>query len=238
MGTANNTYDGDVSYATDRRELSKKTDLRVIRTRRSLWEALVKLVEKRSLDEITVGEITRNAMVNRATFYRHYEDKSDLLERGTAEILTDLAARIRPAAAGVDTRDFDSARYGLKIVLDHIADHAEFYRIMLISDSGWGVRAGIQDVISSFLMQKILSAHVVDRPSLVPDNVTTRVVTAMIVGLVTWWIEQRQPVSKEDLIEYYIKLTVLGPYRCLGFDAESVAQAAKNLHPSADQVAR
>jgi hypothetical protein len=47
----------------------------------------------------------------------------------------------------------------------------------------------------------------------------------MIVGLTTWWIEEGRPVSRDELIEYYLKLTVLGPYRCLGFDARSVPEA-------------
>ena len=221
MGKANNTRDGNVSYATNGDPMSKKADLRVIRTRRSLWEALVKLVSARRIEEITVGDITRNAMVNRATFYRHYEDKEDLLERGTAEILTDLAARIQSATVEGAGGDFDAARHGLQMVLDHVSEHAEFYRIMLGSASGWRVRAGISDVVGSFLLRKIGSAGVADRRSVVPDEVTTRVVASMILGLVTWWIEEGRPVPRDELIEYYLKLTVLGPYRCLGFDAAS-----------------
>jgi AcrR family transcriptional regulator len=176
-------------------------------------------------------------MVNRATFYRHYEDKSDLLERGTAEILSDLAERIRPTPSEEDRKDFDSARHGLGVVLDHVADHAQFYRIMLASESGWRVRTGIRAVVNEFLLQKIGSAHFAERRRLVPDLVTTRVVTSMIVGLVTWWIEERQPVSKDELIEYYLKLTVLGPYRCLGFDPGSVPEARENGWTAHDQEA-
>ena len=53
-------------------------DLRVTRSQRFIREALIDLIEERSFDALSVGEITARAMVSRATFYRHYRDKYDL----------------------------------------------------------------------------------------------------------------------------------------------------------------
>jgi AcrR family transcriptional regulator len=38
----------------------------------------IELAAERGFDAITVGDIARRAGVNRATFYRHYQDKYDL----------------------------------------------------------------------------------------------------------------------------------------------------------------
>jgi AcrR family transcriptional regulator len=43
-----------------------------------LQEALIELAAERGFDAIAVGDIARRAGVNRATFYRHYQDKYDL----------------------------------------------------------------------------------------------------------------------------------------------------------------
>jgi AcrR family transcriptional regulator len=50
------------------------------RTRNLLQQALLKLMQSKSFDDISVQDITEAATVNRATFYDHYTDKYALLE--------------------------------------------------------------------------------------------------------------------------------------------------------------
>jgi AcrR family transcriptional regulator len=54
-------------------------DPRIRRTRQLLQEALRKLLQTCSFEEISVQDITEAATVNRATFYDHYADKFALL---------------------------------------------------------------------------------------------------------------------------------------------------------------
>lgn len=54
-------------------------DPRVKRTRQLLTDALLDLLQTRTFSQITVQDITRQAEVNRATFYAHFLDKLDLL---------------------------------------------------------------------------------------------------------------------------------------------------------------
>jgi len=54
-------------------------DPRIRRTRQLLQQALEKLLEKKEFDKISVQDIADLATVNRATFYDHYNDKSELL---------------------------------------------------------------------------------------------------------------------------------------------------------------
>lgn len=42
-------------------------------------ESLLLLLEQRSFEEITVGEIVEKAGVNRSTYYRHFEKKEDII---------------------------------------------------------------------------------------------------------------------------------------------------------------
>jgi AcrR family transcriptional regulator len=59
-------------------------DPRIRRTRNLLQEALLKLMQNKSFDDISVQDITEAATVNRATFYDHYTDKYALLEATVA----------------------------------------------------------------------------------------------------------------------------------------------------------
>lgn len=65
--------------------LNKKLDPRVIRTRHSIISAFIDLSEKKDFEDITVKDITEKAMVNRATFYNHFLDKYDLMEKALNE---------------------------------------------------------------------------------------------------------------------------------------------------------
>lgn len=55
-------------------------DPRVRRTRQLLHQALLKLLENKEFDKISVQDIADAATVNRVTFYDHYPDKFALLE--------------------------------------------------------------------------------------------------------------------------------------------------------------
>ncbi len=71
-------------YTNDKPE--GKIDLRVRRTRKMLWEALLRLIETRPFDSLTVQEICDEAMIHRTTFYKHFEDKYHLISFGLGEI--------------------------------------------------------------------------------------------------------------------------------------------------------
>lgn len=58
-----------------------KTDPRVIRTRRLIMEAFIQILKKKEFKDITINDITTEATINRATFYYHFIDKYDLLDK-------------------------------------------------------------------------------------------------------------------------------------------------------------
>ena len=64
------------------------TDLRVIRTRKLIMDSFIELSSKKEFKDITVKDITTEAMINRATFYYHFEDIYDLLEKVLSEVLS------------------------------------------------------------------------------------------------------------------------------------------------------
>ena len=68
-------------------------DPRIRRTRQLLQQALVKLMETKEFEKISVQDITEAATVNRATFYDHYGDKFALLECMVAARFQELLAQ-------------------------------------------------------------------------------------------------------------------------------------------------
>lgn len=58
---------------------SAKTDRRSRKTKSALAKALMDIMQKKPIGEITIKELTDEADVNRSTFYIHYQDIYDML---------------------------------------------------------------------------------------------------------------------------------------------------------------
>ena len=67
-----------------------KTDPRVVKTRNSLRKALVYLMRREKLEDISVQKITETANITRGTFYLHYKDKKDFIRSAINEILDEF----------------------------------------------------------------------------------------------------------------------------------------------------
>mgnify|MGYP004660683401 FL=1 len=59
--------------------MKEKKDLRIIKTKIALYNALTNLMKNKTFEEIRVSDICNEALINRSTFYAHYEDKYELL---------------------------------------------------------------------------------------------------------------------------------------------------------------
>lgn len=110
-------------------------DPRIARTRHALRQALTEIARDRDVEEISVGDITERAGVNRSTFYQHYGDKSDLLadvlDVITADLVSQVSADLEPAQA-----------YQVLVrYLQHVQDNMSLYR-QIFSDA---VAAGAPD---------------------------------------------------------------------------------------------
>lgn len=95
-----------------------KSDLRVVKTRRIIREALLELMSERELAKISISELCVRAGINRKTFYRHYREVGDVVTEIENDILNefaevfrshnssifDLGAVIRDISAAVDSR--------------------------------------------------------------------------------------------------------------------------------------
>src|ERR1700732_2064114 len=99
---------------------TETTDPRILRSRRMLGDALVRLLNRKEFADISIQEIADEATLNRATFYLHYPDKNALLQAMTAVRFRDLIAR-----RGLSFTDCDGALRAIAPgVCDYLAETA------------------------------------------------------------------------------------------------------------------
>src|SRR5215210_5394843 len=105
----------------------KKGDARVRRTRDSLGDALIALMQEKPFDTITVQDVLDRARVSRSTFYSHYSDKDDLLMSDAEEFFEALAMAL---SARGDTSD---RVFPVKEFFTHLAEAQPFYKALVKS---------------------------------------------------------------------------------------------------------
>jgi AcrR family transcriptional regulator len=91
---------------------------RAKRTRKKLKEAALDAFSEKSIDAVTVEEITEKADVGKGTLYQHFDDKEEIVVILVEEAVDHLIERIRA---------YDSAPETLEEMLEHLLNaHYEF----------------------------------------------------------------------------------------------------------------
>lgn len=88
--------------------------------------ALLDLLQEKELGRVTVQEIVQKAGVNRSTFYAHYLDTHDLMEKMEREMVAPLTAEMFSDEATTDTIFNAEA---LRRMISYFRENRVFYRI-------------------------------------------------------------------------------------------------------------
>ncbi len=99
-------------------------DLRVKKTKNSIINAFLKLRAKKSLERITVKELSDLAEINKATFYLHYRDPYDMLEQLGNEFIDNMKSILikdnesfNPSKSFVNLYKFVKENYDIAYIL-------------------------------------------------------------------------------------------------------------------------
>ncbi|MGN1123768.1 MAG: TetR/AcrR family transcriptional regulator [Eubacterium sp.] len=113
-------------------------DLRIKRTQRAIKEAFFALVEEKGFEHISVKDITDKAMISRNTFYLHYSDKYDLLNKICDELTRKLFFGVGKQIRKTQRLDIsiESAAKIIQMGAVTISEDRDAYRILLASSCG------------------------------------------------------------------------------------------------------
>lgn len=155
-------------------------DLRVKRTQKSIKDAFCQLRKKKSLEKISVKELSELAMINKATFYLHYHDIYDLsskleneligqmidelrefkLQNGSDEILRFSQAMRKSIISHIDEIDILFSGYSNNHFINHLEDRLKEY----IFSTFEGIKNDEKtNVILTFIIQGSYHTHIRNR---------------------------------------------------------------------------
>ena len=75
--------------------MEEKQDLRVKKTRRIIKNSLIELMAEKEISAITITALSEKAMINRKTFYRHYNNVAEVVQELENEILAQFSDMLR-----------------------------------------------------------------------------------------------------------------------------------------------
>jgi AcrR family transcriptional regulator len=172
-------------------------DLRVRRTRALLQKALVELTIEKGFSDVTVRYITERAMVNRSTFYHHYQDKYDLLSQYIEEAIALIYQQEGDLA---EVNDSHQPSDGLIRILEHVQTNADFYRVLLGKKGDPAFCAqSFRRFIEQQFRDMLPAGNIQADPSRPPIDLSVNYILHAGIGAILWWLENEQPCSPEQV---------------------------------------
>lgn len=172
---------------------SNKKDPRVIKTRTSLYKALVYLLQREKLSNISVQKITETARVTRGTFYLHYKDKQDFVESAINSILNEFfdSVLIKQELNSDDNGPISVQAFSLRRAFEYIEDNAETFDVLLNNKKNEffyeRMYNSLADKLAAYYHQLELAGQVSDED--VPLRIQIALLDSAIMGLISHWLK-------------------------------------------------
>lgn len=189
----------------------KKVDRRVIRTRTALQNALQTLMLEKGFEAITIQEIADRANVGRGTFYLHYTDKADLLQKSLLAISQELMDYVDPygeaeqPAHGLEGL-MRSERPTLERAFTYANAHSDLLLIILREASGTVFREFRQAL--TIETEKNMRRYLKE-PALPIGLLAHQAVNSML-ALLTWWLEAERPFPPAHMVTLFHQMSYGG----------------------------
>lgn len=178
--------------------MDKKNDLRVIKTRKIIFQTLLELMKEKTFEEIKVSDICSKAMINRSTFYARYEDKYELL----LDFLNTLKEEFVNELNKKDNSNISIREYYIQLIslfLDHIEDKKDIYNAIMVNNRN----SIMMDILLSVVNEDILNRFNEQDINLkVPTDIIAKFYLGGVINIGIEWLSNSNKYSKQEILDY------------------------------------
>ncbi|AIQ36354.1 TetR family transcriptional regulator [Paenibacillus sp. FSL R5-0345] len=173
-----------------------KVDLRILKTRKAIKEAFLMLVQTKGYERITIQDIAEKAMINRNTFYLHYVDKPDLMEKLCQESIGKLNVCINLERSDSDEMNRDTFISILSETFKVIEADIVFFKTMLSQNGYPNFSTYIKEALKSIMLSGFGDDY---------NNQKMRIgleyIISGLVGVICMWIRDPEDLLVEEVVE-------------------------------------
>lgn len=198
--------------------LKSANDRRAIRTKKMIRKALSELIEEKGLNNISITDLTTRADINRGTFYLHYTDKYDLLEKVEDEIMKEIQEQTK----GIDyinMMNIDVVNEPIPFIIklfEYFKENANFMKAILGPKGDPLFLRKLKKFTEINLFEKKLVKAFNQENMLIPEEYFISYLISAHLGVVQQWLESGMNKSPKEMALILSKMSILGPLRAAG----------------------
>ncbi len=173
---------------------------RMTKTRDSLCQSLLTLLEQNTFEQITIRELTTHAKVGYATFFRHYADKEELLHELVEQEIRRLLTMSLPLLYTENTLASTQA------LCSYVWEHRKLWKTLLTG----GAAATVKE---EYLKQALKVAEEdTHTGNWLPVDLAVTFSVTGINEILTWWLKQDKPAPVDEVAEMINRLVIAPVY--------------------------
>ncbi|MDD9138934.1 TetR/AcrR family transcriptional regulator [Fructobacillus sp. CRL 2054] len=173
--------------------MTNKKDMRFSKADQAIQDSFLELLKKNEFSKISVKKIIDEAGINRSTFYAHYLDKYDLMDKIQDSLLDSLIS---------DLPDVDWTTQGPLVeqfqqrsihIVQNINQHRELVALMLSDNAGHTFESHLQE-----RGMETFSSAIDDEHLAIPRDYAMVLLTSIVSTMLTTWVKKDFAESTEE----------------------------------------
>ncbi|HIW12001.1 MAG TPA: TetR/AcrR family transcriptional regulator C-terminal domain-containing protein [Candidatus Salinicoccus stercoripullorum] len=194
-----------------------KKDLRVQKTLHAIDQAIIALLQKKPFENITIQDISNEAMINRGTFYSYYKDKYELIESYQESMMTDIEQLLYKNITGSSFKDVDEQHLQETILqmFQYLKDNRT--RVLVIANSLGPATLAKYFSQHMFNFYKVKSREFgVELDSEIFTDYLITYITNAHIGIFLKWLKGGCEESIEEMAMFIETFTINGVFKTVG----------------------
>lgn len=186
-----------------------RVDPRKLRTRQLLRDAYVDLLQEMDPEKITVNRLAERARINRVTFYLHYLDISDMVDKISEEMIEDIYEILRDKTSTSPT-PIEDRDLPLVELLEHIAENAIFYKATLATNRIPIFTERLLELLSELIIERLenTQCHPCSSTANIQKDIAIWYGSSALIGVIVAWLRNDMPYMPRFLAKQFSLLTL------------------------------
>ena len=184
-----------------------KIDPRIQRTQKAIIDAFYELLDEKSFGSITVIDICERALINRGTFYTHFEDKYSLLDKCISDIMYGLHEQVKRAHGDSDLITYYNEVMDLGI--SFLAANRRRIRTIIVKADSALVFDRVHSILTHNIVNRLSGARPREGQGAIPSDIIAEFFAGGIISLIKWWLLDESNYSLEDIRKQLSAIAVM-----------------------------
>lgn len=199
---------------------TNKNDLRWRRTSERLKQAFIQELQQHSFNEVTVSQLIQTAHLSRRTFYLHYQDKFDFLNKLENHLYEQLNQAFEEDHQTFLIKLNDKPKLWqqnylfINNILRFVHQERNLFRALLSVNGDPNFTQKCRSLIMNEIRERVrlYNAHFSNQ---IPENYALPMITDGLIGLLDAWLNNAHPESVEHFAKIMTNSQLVAPLELL-----------------------